>query len=246
MDYKRTAIDLFLEQKFGGVDGKVLEENINNKIQELELQLAEFKKQIHFFDSQVATSVKKIAKEKGIVKKGYYVEQKQVFADGKVIANISCFIAIISIDIKSAKKGLYFEKTEWAKRNAAKNLCVTLYEASVDDIFDLLGKDFKDIITNRINITHIETELKDIRKRLNIYRDTNKTFLYDVRTNIGAHKDLNSMKQLSTVEDIDWQHTITISLEFEKIINDLGSFLSKIRNLHMLNLQNSPIAKGLI
>lgn len=246
MEYKRTPLDLFLEQKFKGIDGNTLENNLNGYIQELELQLSEFIKQINFFDIQIATLNKMIAKGINPTTNGYYVEQKQIFADGKIIANISCFITIISADIKSAQKGLYFEKTELAKRNAAKNLCVTLYETSVDDLFDLLGKDFKDIITNRIDINPIEPELKNIRKRLNEYRNTNKTFLYDVRTNIGAHKDLNSIKQLSTIEDIDWQHIITITLEFENIINDLGAFLSKIRNLHMLNLQNSPKAKGLI
>lgn len=54
---------------------------------------------------------------------------------------------------------MYFAETEWHKRFYARQVCTIMYESS-KDIFELLGKELKNIITKRIDITSFDNELK--------------------------------------------------------------------------------------
>ena len=78
---------------------------------------------------------------------------------------------MISIDVKTIQAGMYFAETEWHKRFYARQICTIMYE-SAKDIFELLGKDFKAIITKRIDITPFEHELRNIRARLRQFQTT--------------------------------------------------------------------------
>lgn len=245
MKYKTSEADLILSQMLQGEEGEKLKFTLDTKIEELEWQLSIFKEQLTFCNTQINICENRGLKENNKVKKGYYELQKQLFKDCKTIANISCFITVISTDIKSTQKGIYFEKTEWCRRNSAKHMCNILYEAS-SDVFKQLRGDFKDLITSRIVITPFESELKDIRERLNIYKEENSPYFYKIRNNVAAHKDKDSANQLSIIEDISWNDIVGRALLFESIINDLGKFMQKVTELSLENLKKSPIGKKLI
>lgn len=245
MEYKQNDIDIYLKDKFQGSEGVALNRALTTQIVELEAQLKEFKTQLTFCEEQILVLKKKIQGEDILIKIGYYNEMIQIFSDHKVIVNIGSWLTILSADIKSAQKNLYFDKTEWGKRNAVKQLCTTLYEAC-SDIFELLGKDFKEITTSRIDISHINDELIEIRKRLVQYKAGNRNYFCEVRNNVSAHKDKNSLIQIQIIEDIDWGSFIEKTSEFENIINDLGACIKKVLDLNFENLANSPKGKGLI
>ncbi len=220
MDYNTKQIDKDLALLFKSKEGDELKKTLRDKIAEQERMLDAFKTSIMHCDSQI-----QLCNASDPIKKNE--ANKVIFEDNKRIWNISGFINLISMDIKTIQYGMYFAETEWHKRFYARHACTIMYE-SAKDIFELLGKEFKNLISNRINIEDFEDELKDIRLRLNQFQGKNSVYLSLVRNNTSAHKEKDVLKQLEIITDINWSDTINTTMEFEKIINDLGVFLQKL------------------
>lgn len=245
MKYNTTNMDQELSQLMNSSEGKQLEKTLKTKIVEQELMLNLFGRSIEHCNRQIKIYTNKLFNEQDALKKQEYEKQKIVFEDNKLIWNISGFIALISIDIKTIQLGMYFVDTEWRKRFYARQICTIMYESS-KDIFELLGKDFKSLVSKRIDITSFEYELKNIRSRLNQFQNENSEYLCAVRNNTSAHKDKDVLKQLEVISDINWASTIQTTMIFEKIINDLGVFLQKLINSGLDSLKNSPLGQKMI
>lgn len=243
MKYNITEVDRILSKSMKGTEGKQLKSTLYVKIAEQETMLELFEESINHCDQQIQLCIEKKATETDDLKRKDYEATEIAFRDNKLIWNISGFITLISIDIKTIQVGMYFAETEWHKRFYTRQVCTIMYESS-NDIFELLGKDFKELISKRINITSYEHELKDIRSRLNQFRTAHSAYLCTVRNNTAAHKDQDVLKQLDVISNINWSDTIQITMEFERIINDLGAFLKKLINSGLGNLKKSPLGQN--
>lgn len=157
------------------------------------------------------------------------------FNDNKLIWNIAGFINIISYDLKIIVRDLIFAQTEWQKRHYARQACLIIYE-SVDSLFELLGKDFKELTKNRLNISELEEILKDIRKDLNLFKTTNSKKLHEIRNVAIAHRDNEVLRQVEIIQQINWHETIQMILKFDNILNKLGSFSQSLINKGLSDL----------
>ena len=157
------------------------------------------------------------------------------FHDNKLIWNIAGFINIISYDLKIIGRDLTFAQTEWQKRHYARQAYLIIYE-SVDSLFELLGKDFKDLTHNRLNISEFDEILKDIRKDLNLFKTTYKDKLYEIRNVAIAHRDIEVIKQVEIIQQINWHETIQTISQFDNILNKLGSFCTSLINKGLSDL----------
>ena len=245
MEYKKTNLDNNLSALMQGADGEKFKKTLDNKIVELEAQLEQFKIQLNFCDEQFSLINIRIQNVNNPIKIGYYREMTQIFSDHKLITNIGCYLTTLSTDIKSIQKGLYFETTEWSRRNSAKHMCTTLYEAC-RDIPELFGKKFRELTTSRIDISTIQEEYNEIRSRLKKYEKENMSYFHSVRNNTSAHRSQDTLEQLSITEKIDWSSFLSKVLAFESIINDLGAFMQKVTDFNFDNLRKSPKGRGLI
>lgn len=245
MKYNISGVDRELAKKMQGREGKELKLTLLKKIAEQEVMLDLFEQSISHCNQQIQYCIDKANNEKDASKKQWYEAQKIVFDDNKFIWNISGFVNLISIDVKTIQVGMYFAETEWHKRFYARQICTIMYESS-KDIFELLGKSFKDLISKRIDITSFELELKNIRSRLNNFQSMYSTYLQTVRNNTAAHKDQNILNQLNIITNINWSDIMRTTMEFESIINDLGTFLQKLINSGLENLKNSPLGQDQI
>ncbi|WP_294607174.1 hypothetical protein [uncultured Bacteroides sp.] len=245
MKYNISGVDRELAKKMQGREGKELKLTLLKKIAEQEVMLNLFEQSISHCNQQIQYCIDKVNNEKDASKKQWYETQKIVFDDNKLIWNISGFVTLISIDVKTIQVGMYFAETEWHKRFYARQICTIMYESS-KDIFELLGKNFKDLISKRIDITSFELELKSIRSRLNLFQSTNSTYLHTVRNNTAAHKDQDVLNQLNIITNINWSDIMKTTMEFESIINDLGIFLQKLINSGLDNLKKSPLGQDRI
>ena len=243
MKYNISETDKFLAAKLKTQEGSQIKIILKNKILEEEKMLDFFEQSITHCNNQIQLC--KIKSKQEISKRLDYETQKIVFEDNKLIWNISGFITLISMDIKTIQLGMYFAETEWHKRFYARQACTIMYESS-NDIFDLLGKNFKELISKRIDITSHNDELKNIRARLNSFREANSDYLCTVRNNTAAHKDQDVLNQLSVISDINWVNIIELVEEFETIINDMGAFLKRLIDMGLANLKNSPIGQNKI
>lgn len=245
MKYNITEVDMELSKNMKNAEGKQLKSILYSKIAEQEAMLDLFEVSINHCEQQIQLCIDKMTTETDDLKKQEHKATEVVFRDNKLIWNISGFITLISIDIKTIQAGMYFAETEWHKRFYARQVCTIMYESS-KDIFELLGKNFKELISKRINITSFEDELKDIRSRLNLFQTTHSAYLCTVRNNTAAHKDQDVLKQLDVISNINWTEIIQTTMKFEGIINDLGTFLQKLINSGLGNLKNSPLGKNKI
>lgn len=242
MKYNVSVVDRELAKKMQGREGKELKLTLLKKIAEQEVMLDLFEQSIRHCNQQIQYCLDKANNEEDVSKKQWYETQKNVFDDNKLIWNMSGFVNLISIDVKTIQLGMYFVETEWHKRFYARQICTIMYESS-KDIFELLGKNFKDLVSKRIDITSFELELKNIRFRLNQFQSNNSTYLHTVRNNTAAHKDQDVLNQLNIIININWASIIETTMEFESIINDLGAFLQKLINSGLNNLKESPLGQ---
>ncbi len=143
--------------------------------------------------------------------------------DLKVWANMAGFINIISYDLKVITRDMIVAKDEWQKRHYARQSCLIIYE-SINDLFELLGKDFKRLLRTMQN-NDLQLKIKKNRSDLNQFKDDYQKYLYTIRNTSIAHRDKEALKQLATIIHIDWNTIIRITLKFEEILQDLEKTL---------------------
>ena len=145
----------------------------------------------------------------------------------KVFWNAAGFINISSFDLKVIVKEMTFATDEWTKRYFARQTCHLIYELT-NDLFEILGKDFKEQIEMLTNNENLKTSLVDIRAKLNQFKSANFDTLKEVRNVSSAHRDKDFITQLRSIESINWADTISIATKFDNIMNDLGGVIQKV------------------
>ena len=130
---------------------------------------------------------------------------------------------------------LTFAENEWQKRYYARQASLIIYE-SLNDLFDLLGKDFKTIINTKLNNSELESKFLLIRKELNQFKDNNFNRLKEIRNVATAHRDNDILKQINLIAEISWSEVIGIVTVFDKILNKLGPLLQELINYDLRKL----------
>jgi len=143
------------------------------------------------------------------------------FKDTRLIWNISGFINIVSLDLKVIGRDLTFAENEWQKRYYARQACLLIYE-SFNDIFGLLGKDFKELFCTKINDDQLDEIIKSIKSELNQFKDKYIAKIKVIRHNAIGHRDNDILKQIEQINSISWSESIEIVSCFDRILNELG------------------------
>lgn len=151
------------------------------------------------------------------------------FNNTRLIWNIAGFINIVSLDLKVVGKDLYFAENEWQKRYYARQACLIIYE-SLNDISDLLGRDFKTLISKKFIDNTFEGELKIIRVELNLFKSAYFVRLKEIRNISIAHRDNDIMKQIDLIKNISWSEIFGVISKFDNILNSLGQSIQKLIN----------------
>ena len=157
-----------------------------------------------------------------------YAESKNL-QDIKLIWNIAGYINIISYDLKIIARDLTFSRNDWQKRVYARQASLIIYEAT-DDLFKLLGKDFIELTKNRLDISEFQDDLKDVRKNLNIFKETYSKKLETIRNVATAHRDKDVLKQIETIRQINWSESLQMITKFDVIINNLAKVIMQAIN----------------
>lgn len=158
---------------------------------------------------------------------GVNISKSLNYKSNRLVWNIACFVNIASYDLKIIVKSMIFAKREWEKRLFARQACLLVYE-TMNDLFDLFGKDFRKIISGLTDKQNFENELKIITKQLNEYKSSYFEQLKNIRNVSIAHRDKDTIEQLKTIKAISWVDSINIISEFDKILNSTGRFLQDL------------------
>jgi hypothetical protein len=159
--------------------------------------------------------------------KGVNHSEYNSLKDHRMIWNIAGFINIISYDLKVIGRDLFFTDNEWQKRYYARQASLIMYEG-LGDLFILLGKDFKKLISTKFITSDFERQLKQIRTDLNIFKEQHNDRLKHIRNVAIAHRDNNILKQIETIQKIEWIETINTLKQFDNILNALGQVFQQI------------------
>lgn len=100
---------------------------------------------------------------------GVTISENLNYKSNRLVWNIACFVNITSYDLKIIVKSMIFSCREWEKRLFARQASLLVYE-TMNDLFDLFGKDFRKIISELADKQDFETKLRDIIKEVNNYK----------------------------------------------------------------------------
>ncbi len=243
MEYNINSSDLFLRNKMTADALDSLICNLEKNIIEQENQLDLFKQNVTHCKNEIskiepiireATSIiRSVSKKdhnnanikdqiqtaKQVLKE--YKGSKEAFEENKMIWNVSGYIALISIDIKTMQKGLYSSTTEWDKRFFARQSYIIMYDAP-SKIIRLLA-----LLAERKGYASIKSKIELSISELKAFVDKNGKYISLVRNNVVGHRDNNILEQIDIIEDINWASTIELTNTFEVIINNIGNVLNE-------------------
>jgi len=207
------------------------------KINDTDIILADkMQKQKKFLKSTFQNNFDTQEKTLELFIQGINHAQFNSFTDTKLIWNIAAFINIISFDLKVVSQDLMLAENEWQKRYYSRQVSLIIYE-SINDFFDLLGKDFRELISLKICDKKVEEELMTVRKDLNSYKSKYFDKLKGIRNTAIAHRDNDSIKQIRTIIDICWSDTIEMVTSYDRILNQLGQIFQGLINIGLSNFE---------
>jgi hypothetical protein len=151
------------------------------------------------------------------------------FESNKLLWNVAGYVNISSYDLKIIGNELTFAKREWSKRYFARQACLLIYE-SLNDLLELLGKNFRNKIGKLSDSTELANSLNELTKRLNQFKKNYGDRLYLIRNVSIAHRDQDIFEQIKIIESIKWTEVTNYVFTFDKIMNDLGKFLQVVIN----------------
>jgi hypothetical protein len=152
---------------------------------------------------------------------------KNGMKSNQVFWNAAGFINMSSFDLKVIVKEMLFAENEWARRYFARQTSHLIYEL-IDDIFEILGKEFKNHIEKISDNNHLKKALIEVRAELNAFKDEYYEKLGLIRNVSSAHRDKDFIKQYDVIYSISFIDTFTISSRFDRVMIRLGGIIQEI------------------
>lgn len=233
MKYKKSELDLFLQERIRE-NKEELSRNLEATLQYEQNCLEEIVKGIKHCKSNIEICNKALEKT-SISNMAVWNAKKGAFKDNLVIWNSLGLIQMASIEIKRYTKVLSSDVDEWIIYDAIKSVYTAIYETS-KKLVDSTGKLMK--FVNSEFPSYDISLFKDVRKELTKFREDNTDSLTSVRNKIDAHRDEDVCMQINTTENLHLADAIQLIVEYERIINELGTVVNPMKRLGILRLES--------
>lgn len=233
MKYKKSELDLFLQERIRE-NKEELSRNLEATLQYEQNCLEEIVKGIKHCKSNIEICNKALEKT-SISNMAVWNAKKGAFKDNLVIWNTLGLIQMASIEIKRYTKVLSSDVDEWIIYDAIKSVYTAIYETS-KKLVDSTGKLMK--FVNSEFPSYDISLFKDVRKELIKFREDNTDSLTSVRNKIDAHRDEDVCMQINTTENLHLADAIQLIVEYERIINELGTVVNPMKRLGILRLES--------
>ena len=233
MKYKKSELDLFLQERIRE-NKEELCRNLDATLQYEQNCLEELVNGIKHCKSNIE-NCNKVLEKASISNMAVWCAKKEVFKDNLAIWNTLGHIQMASIEMKRYTKVLSSDNDDWAKHDAIKSAYTSIYETS-KKLVDSTGKLMKFINYEFPNYEF--SSFKEVRKELTKFREDNKDSLTSVRNKIDAHRDEDVCTQINTTENLHLADAIQLIVEYERIINELGTVVNSMKRLGILRLES--------
>lgn len=233
MKYKKSELDIFLQERIRENKEKLCR-NLDATLQYEQNCLEEIVKGIKHCKSNIE-DCNKVLEKASISNMAVWSAKKEAFKDNLAIWNTLGHIQMASIEMKRYTKVLSSDNDDWAKHDAIKSAYTSIYETS-KKLVDSTGKLMKFI--NYEFPSYDFSSFKEVRKELTKFREDNKDALTNVRNKIDAHRDEDVCTQINTTVNLHLADAIQLIVEYERIINELGTVVNPMKRLGILRLES--------
>ena len=233
MKYKKSELDLFLQGRIRENKDE-LSCNLETTLQYEQNCLEEIVKGIKHCKSNIE-DCNKVLEKASISNMAVWSAKKEAFKDNLAIWNTLGHIQMASIEMKRYTKVLSSDNDDWAKHDAIKSAYTSIYETS-KKLVDSTGKLMKFI--NYEFPSYDFSSFKEVRKELTKFREDNKDALTNVRNTIDAHRDEDVCMQIETAENLHLSDAVKLILDYGRIVNELGTVVSPMKQLGILRLES--------
>ena len=145
------------------------------------------------------------------------------------VHNVGLYLLVFEYDMAILRNDALFSVRRWKKSFVARQMAVTLYEAS-HDVPQLLGKEFRASL-EAIGITEKEwVQFNALSKEFHAFSETHREILKKLRNYVGAHRDNDAALQLNTIEDVDLLEIMELAGDFYEVIRKFFPFLIAVVN----------------
>lgn len=223
MDEHYLFFESYLKALMDSPEGDQLRKSLENTIAEGERCLDEFKKMLSHCHGQLSLIDKNIS-EHGPSKT--IMAKKRAFEEEQIILNVAALAQQCSFETKGFQLLLYFEKNENSQARIIVNVSVMMYEWC-EKLLGVSGKQLQDITKRLLTQNHV-VQINMARKRVSDFYKNEKSMLYEIRNNVGAHRDQDFMKQMDVIDALSWSDTLERFHEFEKATLAFGKALTPL------------------
>jgi hypothetical protein len=148
-------------------------------------------------------------------------------SESMIIFNVGLYTLTVERDVSALKFMILYQTDNWNKLYLSRQLAVLLYE-STEDFLELLGKQFRKLMSDLKEKESLTLKLNEITKELNKFKSDNKEFLKEIRNYCGAHRDKNAYQQFSIINSVEPNLLLGLTAEFMAPIKKLSSFFIEV------------------
>ncbi len=145
--------------------------------------------------------------------------------DYKFFINIILFFSMSNYDISAIKKNIIKCQDIWERLLFCRLLAITIFEF-VDDVHQLLGKEFRSKMTFLFNNNYDFEEINILGKKLSNFKKYINGGFKTIRHNTIGHRDHDAFKQYEIINAINYDDFINISDDAIKLITDYVRYFS--------------------
>lgn len=198
--YNKSFADVVLMSRFSS-NKSVISENLNKNIM----------KQLQCLDEFI---------------KGIGECDKKNLPNTKVIWNISAFVNITSIDLKTTQRDLYASTNDWVQRYYIRQAYLLMYEFFKTYYSE--NKEFHIIVSTKLDVSSMQAEKSEVVRLVRDFRKKHEKTLEVIRHNTIAHRNGEVALQIKYIEELNLSDSISIMVEFDNMLNMLGAYLNKV------------------
>lgn len=223
MDVHRLFFESYLKALMDSPEGDELRKSLEYTIVDEKQCLDEFKNMISHCQRQLSVIDNRIS-EYGPTK--VLMAKQRAFEEEQIILNVAALTQQCSFETKGYQLLLFFEKNENTQRQIIVNVSVMMYEWC-EKLLGVSGKQLQDI-AKKLVFQNAVVQINVARKRISDFYKREKSTLYDIRNNVGAHKDRDFMKQMDVIDALNWTDTLERFHNFEKATLEFGRAMTPL------------------
>lgn len=145
----------------------------------------------------------------------------------KEIWNIMGYMCLSMFDITCLTQTIINEETKWKNILFTKKLILILYETQ-KDLPHLFGKKFRKIFDNIVNSKDYIKEMNSLLKPISVFTSEYEEYLKIARNTVSAHRDHDTVIQISMMKKMDPYIIIRLAIELEQQIRKLYDHIKKL------------------